>query len=70
MLVKLVGGSSVNPETLKYIEILNKTLGGKKTWIVQVKLDDNTVHPIAFFSSKEDAIACVKECVTNINDAE
>ena len=54
MLVKLVNGASVNPETLKHIYIENKPINGKKTWIVQVKLDDNTIHPIAFLSSKED----------------
>ena len=70
MLVKLVNGASVNPETLKHIYIENKPINGKKTWIVQVKLDDNTIHPIAFLSSKEDAIKCVTKCVTSINDAE
>ena len=44
MLVKLVSGASVNPDTLKHIYIEQKTIGGKKTWIVQLKLDDNTIH--------------------------
>ena len=70
MLVKLVNGASVNPEVFKHIYIENKPVGGKKIWIVQVKLDDNTIHPIAFFNSKEEAIECVKKCVKNINDAE
>ena len=70
MLVKLVNGASVNPETLKHIYIENKPISGKKLWIVHVKLDDNTTHPIAFYSSKEEAIACVEKCVKNINDAE
>ena len=70
MLVKLVNGVSVNPETFKHIEIQNKPVSGKKVWIVQVKLDDNTMHPIAFYPSKEEAIECVKKCVKSINDAE
>ena len=70
MLVKLVKGASVNPETLKHLYIENKPIGGKKIWIVQVKLDDNTAHPIASFSNKEEAMECVKKCVKSINDAE
>ena len=70
MLIKLVQGSSVNPEVLKHIYIEQKPLNGKKTWIVQAKLDDNTLHPIAFFGKKEEALRCVKECVEKINDAE
>ena len=70
MLVKLVNGASVNPEVFKHIYIENKPVSGKKIWIVQVKLDDNTIHPIAFLNSKEEAIECVKKCVKNINDAE
>ena len=35
MLVKLVSGASVNPDTLKHIYIEQKTISGKKTWIVQ-----------------------------------
>ena len=67
MLVKLVSGASVNPDTLKHIYIEQKTIGGKKTWIVQLKLDDNTIHPIAYYASKEEAIDCVKQCVDSIN---
>ena len=70
MLVKLVQGSSVNPEVLKHIYIEQKPLNGKKTWIVQAKLDDNTLHPIAFFGKKEDALKCVKDCVEKINASE
>ena len=70
MLVKLVNGASVNPEVLKFIEVLNKPVDGKKTWIVQAKLDDNTIHPIAFCSSKKEAEDCVKTCVERINEAE
>lgn len=70
MLVKLVQGTSINPENLKHIYMEQKTLNGKKTWIVQAKLDDNTIHPIAFYAGKDDALACVKECVEKINAAE
>ena len=70
MLVKLLNGASVNPEALKHIYIENKPINGKKTWIVQVKLDDNTIHPIAFLPSKEEAIECVASCVKSINDSE
>ena len=70
MLVKLVSGASVNPDTLKHIYIEQKNVGGKKTWIVQLKLDDNTIHPIAYYASKEEAMDCVKTCVENINKAD
>lgn len=70
MLVKLISGASVNPDTLKHIYIEQKTVGGKKTWIVQLKLDDNTAHPIAYYGEKEEAMDCVKQCVKNINAAE
>ena len=70
MLVKLVQGSSINPEVLKHIYMEQKTLNGKKTWIIQAKLDDNTLHPIAFFAKKDAALECIKECVKKINDAE
>jgi|GEM_PF-6649437 hypothetical protein len=70
MLVKLISGASVNPDTLKHIYIEQKTVGGKKTWIVQLKLDDNTIHPIAYYGDKEEAMNCVKVCVKNINAAE
>ena len=70
MLVKLVSGASVNPDVLKHIYIEQKPVSGKKTWIVQLKLDDNTIHPIAFFATKEEAMACVKDCVDKINAAE
>lgn len=70
MLVKLVSGASVNPDTLKHIYIEQKTVGGKKTWIVQLKLDDNTIHPIAYYAKKEEAMECVKQCVQNINAAD
>ena len=67
MLVKLVSGASVNPDTLKHIYIEQKTIGGKKTWIVQLKLDDNTIRPIAYYGAKDEAIDCVKQCVESIN---
>ena len=70
MLVKLVSGASVNPDTLKHIYIEQKTISGKKTWIVQLKLDDNTIHPIAYYATKKEAMDCVKQCVENINSHE
>ena len=70
MLVKLVQGTSVNPEVLKHIYMEQKPVNGKKTWIVQAKLDDNTIHPIAFFAERKQALDCVKECVEKINSAE
>ena len=33
-------------------------------------LDDNTIHPIAYYAKKEEAMECVKQCVQNINDAD
>ena len=67
MLVKLGHGASVNPDNLKYITVDAKRLGGKLTFIVTLRIDDNTDHPIAYFENKEDAIALVQACVQKIN---
>ena len=70
MLIKLGHGAAVNADNLKYITVDAKRLGGKLTYIVQLRIDDNTDHPIAYFSKKEDAIALVKSCVKKINEAD
>ena len=69
MLIKLGHGASINPDNLKYITVDAKRLGGKLTFIVTLRVDDNTDHPIAYFTNKEDAVALVASCVKKINDA-
>ena len=70
MLVKLDKGAAVNADNLKYITVDTKRVSGSLTYIVQLRIDDNTDHPIAYFVKKEDAIAFVKECVKKINAAD
>ena len=70
MLVKLDKGAAVNVDNLKYITVDTKRVSGRLTYIVQVRIDDNTDHPIAYFAKKEDAIALVKKCVKKINEAD
>ena len=70
MLVKLDHGASVNVDNLKYITVDVKRLHGQMKFIVLVRIDDNTDHPIAYFDKKEEAIALVKKCVKSIKEAE
>lgn len=67
ILVRLVAGYSVHPNMVKHMYIENKMVLNQRKWIVQIKLNDNTIHPIAFLESKESAMACVEECVQKIN---
>jgi len=70
MLVKLDHGASVNVDNLKYITIDIKRLGGQTKYVVLLRIDDNTDHPIAYFDSKEEALKLVKKCVKNIKEAD
>ena len=70
MLVKLDKGAAVNVDNLKYITVDTKRVSGRLTYIVQVRIDDNTDHPIAYFAKKEDAIALVKKCVKKYEKAQ
>ena len=70
MLVKLDHGASVNIDNLKYITVDVKRISGQTKYIVLLRIDDNTDHPIAYFDKKEEAIALVKKCVKNIKEAE
>ena len=67
ILVRLVVGYSVHPNMVKHMYIENKMVLNQRKWIVQIKLNDNTIHPIAFLDSKESAMTCVEECVRKIN---
>ena len=66
MLVKLGHGASVNPDNLKYITVDAKRLGGKLTFIVTLRIDDNTDHPIVWCDSQADAVKVVKDWVTKL----
>ena len=70
MLVKIGHGASVNPDNLKHITVEQKRIGTKNVFVVEIKMDDNTKHPIAFFDDRDEAIAMVEICAKNINDAE
>ena len=70
MLVKIGHGASVNPDNLKHITVEQKRIGTKNIFVVEIKMDDNSKHPIAFFDDRDEAIAMVETCAKNINDAE
>lgn len=67
MLVKLSHGASVNKDNLKYITVDVKKMGGATMYIVMIRVDDNTDHPIAWCESQADAIKIVKDWVTKLN---
>ena len=66
MLVKLVSGASVNPDTLSTFTLNKRRSVARKLGLYSSNLDDNTIHPIAYFGSKNEAIDCVKQCVQSI----
>lgn len=70
MLVKIGNGASVNPDNLKHITVEQKRIGPKDIFVVELKMDDNTRHPIAFYEDREEAVAMVEQCAKYINDAE
>lgn len=67
MLVKLSHGASVNKDNLKYITVDVKKMGGATMYIVMMRIDDNTDHPIAWCESQAEAIKIVKDWVTKLN---
>lgn len=70
MLVKIGQGASVNVDNLKHITVEQKRIGPKDVFVVEIKMDDNTRHPIAFFDDREEAIAMVESCAKSINEAD
>ena len=70
MLVKLSNGASVNKDNLKYITVDVKKVGRQTKYIVMLRIDDNTDHPIVWCDKQAAAIAVVKDWVQKINAAE
>ena len=52
MLVKIGHGASVNPDNLKHITVEQKADRHKNVFVVEIKMDDNTKHPIAFLMTE------------------
>ena len=67
MLVKLSHGASVNKENLKYVTVDVKKVGRTTMYIVMLRIDDNTDHPIAWCESQAEAIKIVKDWVGKLN---
>ena len=67
MLVKLSHGASVNKDNLKYITVDVKKVGRATKYVVMIRVDDNTDHPIAWCSKQADAIKIVKDWVEKLN---
>ena len=70
MLVELQMGMSVNPDNLKYIKVVTKRKEGRVVHVVQLALDDNSIHAMAEFSSRSDALAAVEESVRRLRNSE
>ena len=66
MLVKLSHGTSVNKDNLKYITVEVKKVGRTTKYVVTLRIDDNTDHPIVWCESQADAVKVVKEWVTKL----
>jgi len=66
MLVKLTHGTSVNKDNLKYITVDVKKVGRATKYVVTLRIDDNTDHPIVWCESQSDAVKVVKDWVTKL----
>ena len=66
MLVKLTHGTSVNKDNLKYITVDVKKVGRATKYVVTLRIDDNTDHPIVWCESQADAVKVVKDWVTKL----
>ena len=69
MLVELQMGMSVNPDHLKYIKLVTKRKDGKVVHIVQIVLDDKSVHALAEYPSRSEALAAVAESAARLRAA-
>lgn len=67
MLVKLSHGASVNKDNLKYVTVDVKKIGKKTIYVVMIRIDDNTDHPVAWCATQAEAITIVKDWVTKLN---
>lgn len=67
MLVKLSHGASVNKDNLKYVTVDVKKIGKTTMYIVMIRIDDNTDHPVAWCKTQADAIKIVKTWVVKLN---
>ena len=66
MLVKLSHGTSINKDNLKYITVDVKKVGRTTKYVVTLRVDDNTDHPIVWCESQADAVKVVKDWVTKL----
>ena len=67
MLVKLSHGASVNKDNLKYVTVDVKKVGKSTMYIVMIRVDDNTDHPVAWCKTQAEAIKIVKDWVAKLN---
>ena len=71
MIVLLPEGRAVcNPDSIKMVKVVHSEVQGKRTFVVIVKLDDDSELMIKTLSSVEDAYALADQCSDLINSAE
>lgn len=71
MIVLLPEGRAVcNPDSIKMVKVVHSEVQGKRTFVVIVKLDDDSELMIKTLGSVEDAYALADQCSDLINSAE
>lgn len=71
MIVLLPEGRAVcNPDSIKMVKVVHSEVQGKRTFVVIVKLDDDSELMIKTLSSVEEAYALADQCSDLINSAE
>ena len=71
MIVLLPEGRAVcNPDSIKMVKVVHSEVQGKRTFVVIVKLDDDSELMIKTLGSAEDAYALADQCSDQINSAE
>ena len=71
MIVLLPEGRAVcNPDSIKMVKVVHSQVQGKSSFVVIVKLDDDTELMIKTLTSAEDAYALADECADLINTSD
>ncbi len=68
MLISLPMGMALNPISFKYIKVVAKRKEGRVVHIVQLTLDDNSVHILAECTKRREALELVSECAKRLFD--
>ena len=68
MLISLPMGMALNPDSFKHIKVVAKRKEGRVVHIVQLTLDDNSIHILAEYGRQSEALALVSACAKEISD--